>query len=251
MIAARGLSRRFGATVAVRDLNVDVAPGEVFALLGPNGAGKTTALRVMAGLLGATAGDVEICGVAMRTDPQRAKTMVGFAPEHPALYREMSVREFLAFCAGIRGVRRPADAVDTVLNRFKLVAVADRLIGRLSKGFQQRVGLAQSVVHAPRVLLLDEPTSGLDPAQRSDVLTWIRAFAQDGCAVMLSTHALSEVRAVCHRLAVIDDGHLRATAALSELECTPDDETDAGADAHRIERDLEAFYRSHVSEPST
>lgn len=206
MIEVEGLTRRYGATVAVRDVSFTVARGEVVGFLGPNGAGKSTTMRILAGALGATAGSARIAGHDVFESPEQVKRKVGYLPERPPLYEAMCVADYVAFAARIKGVDAIAPAVDRALDAVDLQSVRHRIIGHLSKGFQQRVGLAQALVHDPEVLILDEPTSGLDPAQRVEIRQLLRTLAASDRTVILSTHVLAEVESVCQRAIIIDQG---------------------------------------------
>jgi ABC-2 type transport system ATP-binding protein len=219
MIAVEGLSKTYGGTsFAVRDLSFRVAKGEVVGFLGPNGAGKTTTLRVVAGFLGATSGSVTLSGHDIADDPQKARACVGYMPEGVPLYPEMRVGEYLSFRAELKGVRRAVrrDAVDAALGMSGAAEKATTLIGHLSKGFRQRVGLADALVARPPILILDEPTSGLDPNQIRELRAVVRRLGQDH-AVLFSTHILSEVEATCDRVLVIDKGRLVAQGTLDEI----------------------------------
>ena len=217
MIAVENLSRRYGSLVAVRDVSFAVARGEVVGFLGPNGAGKTTTMRILAGSLGASAGRALIDGRDMAEHPREVKRRVGYLPEHPPLYPTMSVRDYLLFAARIKGVADPAPAVARAMDRVGLEGLGGRLVAHLSKGFQQRVGLAQALVHDPDVLILDEPTSGLDPAQRKEIRELIRALAAGDRTVILSTHVLPEVEQICQRVIIIAGGSIVAEDRIEAL----------------------------------
>jgi ABC-2 type transport system ATP-binding protein len=206
-ICARGLSRRFGTHVAVRALDLEVRRGEVVGLLGPNGAGKTTTMQMLTGNLAPSAGEIRICGIDLLETPTPAKARIGYLPETPPLYRELSVREYLDFAARLHRVPKPqhAAAVSTAMARCGLADTGRKLIGTLSKGYQQRVGIAQAIVHEPDVIILDEPTVGLDPNQILDIRALIRELG-DRHSVILSTHILPEVEAVCDRVQIMHHG---------------------------------------------
>jgi ABC-2 type transport system ATP-binding protein len=219
MITVDNLSKTYsGASFAVRDISFRVAKGEVVGFLGPNGAGKTTTLRVVAGFLGATAGRVTLDGHDIVDEPLEARASVGYMPEGVPLYPEMRVGEYLAFRAELKGVKRARrrDAVATALAMAGASEMASTLIGHLSKGFRQRVGLADALVARPPILVLDEPMSGLDPNQIRELRTVVRTLGQDH-AVLFSTHILSEVEATCDRVLVIDKGRLVAQGTLDEI----------------------------------
>lgn len=217
MITVEKLSRSYGDHEAVRGVSFQVARGEVVGFLGPNGAGKTTTMRVLAGSLGATAGRVLVDGVDVAGEPRTVKRRLGYLPEHPPLYGPMTVGDYLRFAARIKGVDDPAAATQRVLGRAGLGKVEGRVVGHLSKGFQQRVGLAQALVHDPDVLVLDEPTSGLDPAQRKEIRELIRELAAGDRTVILSTHVLPEVEQICQRVIIIDQGRIVAEDRIDAL----------------------------------
>ncbi|MBS1217735.1 MAG: transporter ATP-binding protein [Proteobacteria bacterium] len=208
-ICARGLSRSFGTHVAVTALDLDVRRGEVLGLLGPNGAGKTTTMQMLTGNLAPSAGEIRICGIDLLDAPTRAKARIGYLPETPPLYRELNVREYLNLAARLHRVPRAdrAPAVANAMARCGLTDAGQKLIGTLSKGYQQRVGIAQAIVHEPDVIILDEPTVGLDPNQILDIRTLIRELG-DKRSVILSTHILPEVEAVCDRVQIMHHGEV-------------------------------------------
>jgi len=218
MIRVAALTRRFGERVAVDGISFEVQRGEVLGFLGPNGAGKTTTMRILTGYLPATSGTAEIAGFDVFRHPLEVKRRIGYLPENPPVYPEMRVETFVSFVAELHALRRSlrASKVDAALERCGLGSVRRRLIGNLSKGYRQRVGLAAALVHDPEVLILDEPTVGLDPAQIIEIRNLIRSFA-DSHTVILSTHILPEVEATCGRVAIIRDGRLVVDAPLLEL----------------------------------
>ncbi len=207
MIEVVALTRRYGSLVAVDELSFGVGTGEVLGFLGPNGAGKTTTMRILTGSLAATAGDVRVAGFDIRKQSKEARRQIGYLPEAPPLYRQMTVRAYLDFAARIRGVpgRERRAKVDRAIDRTALGDVAGRVIDHLSKGFRQRVGVAQALVHEPKLLILDEPTSGLDPAQVAEIRELIGELKGDH-TIVLSTHILSEVRATCDKVLIINQG---------------------------------------------
>jgi len=218
MIHVDHLSKRYGATEAVRDVSFDVAPGEILGFLGPNGAGKTTTLRMITGFLPATAGTVTVGGADIFENPAAVKRQIGYLPESPPLYPELTVTEQLAFAARLKGVarRQRRGAVDEAVARAGLTQVRKRLIANLSKGYRQRVGLGQALVGSPPVLILDEPTVGLDPKQIIEIRDLIRALAGDH-TVVLSSHILPEVSATCERVVIIHQGRVVATDTFDTL----------------------------------
>ncbi len=220
MIQARGLSKRYGDLVAVREASFSVERGEVVGFLGPNGAGKTTTMRLLTGFLPPTQGSVAIAGHDMQSDPIAARRALGYLPETPPLYPEMRVDEYVAYVAGLKDVPRAdrAERVARALSACGLEQVRRRVIGRLSKGFRQRVGLAQAIVHEPEVLILDEPTAGLDPLQIVEVRNLIKQLAEvEGRTVVLSTHILPEVEAICRRVILMANGEIRLDGSLEEV----------------------------------
>ena len=218
MISVENLVKQYGRTKAVDGISFEVRPGEVVGFLGPNGAGKSTTLRILAGYLGATSGVVRIAGFDLETHSIEARRALGYMPEAVPLYPEMRVVEYLRFRAELKGVPR-ADRAKAVGNAMEKAVVSDRantMIGHLSKGYRQRVGLADALVASPRILILDEPTAGLDPNQIMDVRALIRSLGTNH-AVLLSTHLLGEVEATCHRVLVLAQGKLVAEGTPEEL----------------------------------
>jgi ABC-2 type transport system ATP-binding protein len=211
VISVQHLTKRFGSHTAVSDLSFEVAPGEVLGFLGPNGAGKTTTMRMVTGFLPPSTGTVIIDGCHLLREPIRAKRRLGYLPEHPPVYPELTVRQYLQFVAEIKDVpraRRNA-CVDRAMERANVSDVAGQRIAALSKGFKQRVGLAQAIVHEPPVLILDEPTSSLDPKQRVEVRDLIARLRGEH-TVVLSTHILPEVSHVTDRVVIINRGKVMA-----------------------------------------
>jgi ABC-2 type transport system ATP-binding protein len=224
VIEASGLAKRYGDLVAVDDVSFSVQPGEVVGFLGPNGAGKTTTMRILTGFLPPTDGRAVIDGHDIFSDPLAARRAIGYLPESPPVYPEMSVEDYLVYVAKLKDVprRQRRAAVDRALERCGLTDVRRRVIGMLSKGYRQRVGLAQAIVHDPPVMILDEPTVGLDPIQIREIRTLIRDLAgtREGTArtVILSTHILPEVEAICQRVIIMHRGRKALDAPLGELQ---------------------------------
>lgn len=217
-IVAHDLSRCFGRHSAVREYSLQLHRGDVLGLLGPNGAGKSTTMRMLTGNLAPSSGSVRLCGVDLVAYSLEAKRHIGYLPEMPPLYRELTVDEYLRFAARLHGADGVAlqAALDEVKQRCELTAVGKRLIGVLSKGFQQRVALAQAIIHRPEVIVMDEPTAGLDPNQILRVRALIRELGQSH-AIIFSTHVLSEVEAVCSHVQIMHHGRLVLNAELDVL----------------------------------
>lgn len=218
MIEAQHLTKDYGTVVAVSDVSFRVGAGEIVGFLGPNGAGKTTTLRMLSGFLGPSDGTVIIDGIDMQRRPIEAKRRLGYMPEASPLYPELRVSEYLEFRAALKGIprRERRAAVNAAMERAAITDVADTIVLHLSKGYRQRVGLADALVASPPLLILDEPTAGLDPNQIRDVRQLIRELGKTH-TILLSTHILSEVEAVCDRAIVIDRGRLVAEGTLAEL----------------------------------
>ena len=262
LIRVEHVSRYYGALCALRDVSFEVRRGEVLGFLGPNGAGKSTTMQIISGNLAPTRGRVWINGIDILDEPKRAKAQIGFLPELPPLYRELTVDEYLRYCARLHRIPRAREnsALDIAKQRCGLVDVGRRLIGNLSKGYRQRVGVAQAIVHMPAVVILDEPTAGLDPIQIHEMRSLIRALAAEH-SVILSTHILTEVQAICDQVQIIHRGELvlkdsiegltrrmqgaslrvglRQPPALSVLE--------AMAGVHGVEQVEDGVFRLHCS----
>jgi ABC-2 type transport system ATP-binding protein len=219
LIRVEHLYRYYGDLCAVQDLSFEVKRGEVVGFLGPNGAGKTTAMQVITGNLAPSAGRVSVNGFDILDDPKQAKVGLGYLPEQPPLYRELTVDEYLHFCARLNRIPKPQvpAAMARAKERCGLEEAGARLIGNLSKGFQQRVGIAQAIVHTPAVVVLDEPTVGLDPIQIREIRTLIRDLGKEH-SVLLSSHILPEVQATCDRVQIIHRGVLAFSDSIAGLE---------------------------------
>ncbi|MCG6859721.1 MAG: ABC transporter ATP-binding protein [Chromatiaceae bacterium] len=234
LLSVAGLARHYGAHQALAGVDLQLARGEVLGLLGPNGAGKTTCLQILSGNLTPTRGEVRVLGLDLTRSARSAKRHIGYLPERPPLYPDMRVDEYLDYCARLRRVPRRdrSMAVDRAKTRCGLGDAGSRPILKLSKGYRQRVGLAQAIVHAPDLVILDEPTEGLDPVQIREVRELIRTLAED-CGLILSSHILSEVQAVCSRVLILRDGCVLHQTRLEQ-----------GASASRVGR-----YRVRLERP--
>lgn len=219
MIEVCDLVKRYGSRTAVDQLSFKVEKGQIFGFLGPNGAGKSTTMNIMTGYLGPTSGEVIVAGHSMITEPEEAKRHIGYLPEQPPLYVGMTVEEYLYFAASLKKVHRceRAEQLDQVMEMTMLSDVRERLIRNLSKGYRQRVGLAQALLGFPEILILDEPTVGLDPKQILEIRTLIRTLSQEH-TVILSSHILSEVQETCDHILIIHRGKMVAAGAPAELE---------------------------------
>ena len=218
MIEVSHLTKQYGNHLAVDDVSFTVADGQICGLLGPNGAGKSTIMNILTGYLSATSGQVTVAGHPLPEEADAAKACVGYLPEQPPLYPEMTVQEYLTFAAELKGVKKAErkEQVCRDARRTGLETVLPRLIRSLSKGYKQRVGIAQALLGSPRLIILDEPTVGLDPAQVIEIRKLIRELGR-AHTVILSSHILSEVQAVCQQILILSKGHLAAAGSLEEL----------------------------------
>ena len=218
MIKVEGLTKRYARTTAVDNISFEVEKGQIVGFLGPNGAGKTTTMRVLTCFLPPTAGQATVAGFNVLESPMEVKKRIGYLPETPPVYPEMEVVEYLKFVGRLKGIPSSeiSGRVDEVMKQCAVADVRSKLIGKLSKGYRQRVGLAQAIIHNPEVLILDEPTSGLDPKQIIETRELIRSLAGNH-TIILSTHILSEVEHSCERVIIISQGKLVATDSVSNL----------------------------------
>lgn len=218
LIQANQLTRYYGTHCAVDHISFTLNKGDILGFLGPNGAGKSTTMQMLAGSLAPSEGAISIDGIDLLDHPGKAKSVLGYLPEQPPLYREMTVHEYLRFCARLHRVARNHihAAVELACQRCGLSDVGRRLIGNLSKGFQQRVGIAQAIVHSPRVIILDEPTVGLDPIQIREIRELIIELGKEH-GIILSTHILPEVQSVCNRVQIINHGKLVFESSMQDL----------------------------------
>lgn len=241
MIQVDRLSKRYGSVKAVERLTFSVGRGEIVGLLGPNGAGKTTTMRILTTFLPPTSGRASLAGHDVLDEPLEVRRRVGYLPESVPLYTEMRVREYLTFRARLKDVPRSKrrSAIDEVISRCRLGDVETRILGHLSKGYRQRVGLAEAMVHDPDILILDEPTAGLDPIQIREVRALIRELG-DRHTILLSTHIMSEVEAVCGRVIVIARGQIALDDRLDRLQTESSIVIEASGPADAVRRGLEA-----------
>ena len=219
MIEIKNLTKFYGRNPAVKDISFNVLDNEILGFLGPNGAGKSTTMNIITGFLPSTSGTVLIEGVDIAQEPSRAKRMIGYLPEIPPVYMDMKVKEYLKFCAGIKGVPRKerAQQVEDAMEKLRIKDMEKRLIRNLSKGYRQRVGFAQAILGDPKYLVLDEPTVGLDPNQVIEVRNLIKSL-QKNHTIILSSHILAEIQAVCERVVIISHGEVRAIDSIKNLE---------------------------------
>ncbi|MGB0211462.1 ABC transporter ATP-binding protein [Algiphilus sp.] len=265
LIRARGLTRRYGPTVAVDGLDLTLRKGEILGLLGPNGAGKSTTMKMLTGCLAPSAGSVQIRGQDPFARPEAAKRHLGYMPEVPPVYPELTVDEYLRFAARLHGVPRGdrAEALARAKTACGLDDMGRRLIGNLSKGYQQRTGLAQAIIHNPDVIVLDEPTVGLDPIQIREIRALVTDLGREH-SVLLSSHILPEIQAVCDRVMIIAGGRVVYADSMAEAmrasfssviiglrEPPPENELLALADVGRVERIDAQHFRLHCRTDSS
>jgi len=219
MIEIKNLTKFYGRNAAVKNLSFTVNDNEILGFLGPNGAGKSTTMNIITGFLPSTSGTVTINGLDISENPSEAKKMIGYLPEIPPVYLDMKVKEYLKFVAGIKGVKRNErnQQVESAMEKLKIKDVEKRLIRNLSKGYRQRVGFAQALLGDPKYLILDEPTVGLDPNQVIEVRNLIKSLKKDH-TIILSSHILAEIQAVCERVVIISHGEIRAVDSIKNLE---------------------------------
>lgn len=219
MVEVKNLTKHYGHVTAINDLSFEIRDNEILGFLGPNGAGKSTTMNIIAGYLPSSEGTVTVCGHDIKEDARAAKKCIGYLPEIPPLYPDMRLEEYLRYCAGIKGIRggNVKKEVEKVMKRLELTDMRRRLIANLSKGYKQRVGLAQAMIGDPKLLILDEPTVGLDPTQVAEFRNIIRDLGKDH-SVILSSHILGEISAVCNRVVIINKGELCAVDTIENLE---------------------------------
>ncbi|MBM3937771.1 MAG: ATP-binding cassette domain-containing protein [Sphingomonadales bacterium] len=218
-IQVNHLSKRYGSQWAVNDLSFEIPTGEIVGFLGPNGAGKSTTMKILTGYIPASSGDAVVCGFNLNTDSLSVRKRVGYLPEHNPLYLDMYVTEYLQFSAGMAGVSQIKSAIEKAIDLTQLTPERNKKIGQLSKGYRQRVGLAQALIHDPEVLILDEPTSGLDPNQVVEMRNVIKNLGENK-TVLLSTHIMQEVEAMCSRVILLNHGKIITDDTLEGLKQT-------------------------------
>lgn len=237
MLKLEGVSKRYGSVYALRDVSFSAPQGQVLGLLGQNGAGKTTALNILTGYLSATRGTVTIGGYDILQNPREAKRLIGYLPEQPPLYDEMTVESYLRFCCKLKEVDRKAirGHVEEIIHTTGLGEVAGRTLGHLSKGFRQRAGFAQALCGAPELLVLDEPTVGLDPKQVTEIRLLIKKLGEKH-TVVFSSHMLHEIQSLCRRVVILHQGRLIREAGMEELTGTAGDTVRLKVSIHMKER---------------
>ncbi len=218
LISVNNLTRRYGDFLAVNNISFELAAGDILGFLGPNGAGKSSTMQMLSGNLAPTLGEIFINGIDLLENPKAAKASLGYLPENPPLYKEMTVAEYLQFCARLHLIRKSQlnKVCDSAIERCGLSEVRQRLIRNLSKGYQQRVGIAQAILHSPPVIILDEPTVGLDPIQILEIRQLMKTLGESH-GIILCTHILPEVQAVCNRVQIINHGKLVFSSGMDEL----------------------------------
>ena len=223
-IEVTNLVKYYGEQAAVSDISFNVAKGEIVGFLGPNGAGKSTTMKIITGFIPASSGEVKVCGLPVDVDSLNTRQLIGYLPEHNPLYLDMYVKEYLEFVGKIYKVSNVKDRVSDMVKSVGLDAEQNKKIGALSKGYRQRVGLAQAIIHDPQVLILDEPTSGLDPNQLAEIRDLIKTIGKQK-TVMLSTHIMQEVEAICDRVVIINKGQIVADDKAAILQVSINSQT--------------------------
>jgi ABC-2 type transport system ATP-binding protein len=220
-IKVQNLTKTYGKQNAVNDISFEVQKGEIVGFLGPNGAGKSTTMKIATGYIQATSGSIEVCGFDVQGSPMKVRQNIGYLPEHNPLYLDMYVKEFLEFVGGVYGIsgKKLKDRISEVIDLVGLGLEQKKKIGQLSKGYRQRVGLAQALIHDPQVLILDEPTTGLDPNQLTEIRAVIKNIGKEK-TVIFSTHIMQEVEAICDRVIIINHGNIVADSSLVDLQKT-------------------------------
>lgn len=215
-VTVKGLTKLYGEQKAIDQVSFTAGKGEILGFLGPNGAGKTTTMKIITGFIPQTEGSAEICGFDVSKSPLEVRHRIGYLPEHNPLYKDMYVKEFLEFVAGLHSLKQPLQRVKDMIGLTGLEKEKNKLIGALSKGYRQRVGLAQAMLHDPEVLILDEPTTGLDPNQLVEIRSLIKQLGKEK-TLIFSTHIMQEVEAICNRVLIINNGKIVADDSIEEL----------------------------------
>lgn len=216
VIQVNNLSKRYGQQMALDDLSFDLNEGTIMGLLGSNGAGKTTCMKILSCILPQTSGDAKVCGLDVRKNAGEIKKLIGYLPENNPLYVTMYVKEYLNFVAGIHKIANKKKRIDDIIERLNLGIESQKKIGNLSKGYKQRVGLAQALIHDPKVLILDEPTSGLDPLQINEMRLLIREIGKEK-TVIFSSHIMQEINALCDRVLILHRGQMKLNESMEEI----------------------------------
>ncbi|MCB0654117.1 MAG: gliding motility-associated ABC transporter ATP-binding subunit GldA [Saprospiraceae bacterium] len=216
-VSVKGLTKVYGDQKAIDNINFEAKKGEILGFLGPNGAGKTTTMKILTSFIPPTAGEASVCGFNVQEEEMEVRKRIGYLPEHNPLYKDMYVKEYLRFIGGLHKIKNMTSRVDEMIELTGLEREQKKLIGDLSKGYRQRVGLAQAMIHDPEVLILDEPTTGLDPNQLAEIRALIKKTGQDK-TVIFSTHIMQEVQALCDRVLIINKGKLVANNTIDELQ---------------------------------
>lgn len=216
-VSVKGLTKVYGDQKAIDNINFEAKKGEILGFLGPNGAGKTTTMKILTSFIPPTSGQASVCGFNVQEEEMEVRKRIGYLPEHNPLYKDMFVKEYLRFIGGLHKIKNVASRVDEMIEMTGLEREQKKLIGDLSKGYRQRVGLAQAMIHDPEVLILDEPTTGLDPNQLAEIRALIKKTGQDK-TVIFSTHIMQEVQALCDRVLIINKGKLVANNTIDELQ---------------------------------
>lgn len=251
MIKVENLTKTYGSITAIDDISFQVNKGEILGFLGPNGAGKTTTMRMITGYMPANEGRVEVSGFDVLDYPIKAKNEIGYLPENPPLYDDMKVADFLDFVAGLKGVEEDkAQKIDSAMSRCGIADVSARLIGNLSKGYRQRIGIAQAILNDPSVLILDEPTIGLDPKQIIEIRELIKQLGTDR-TVILSTHILPEVMMTCSKVVIINKGKIALETSLVELNKKLDEDNEVHIKVSNYSSEIKTTLNSLQSVQST
>ncbi len=244
-VKVKNLTKEYGQQKAVNDVTFEAKKGEVLGFLGPNGAGKTTTMKILTCFIPQSDGEAEVCGFNVETHPMEVRERIGYLPEHNPLYRDMYVKEYLGFVAGLHKVNNKSQRVAEMIEMTGLGREQHKLIGALSKGYRQRVGLAQAMLHDPEVLILDEPTSGLDPNQLVEIRNLIKQIGQEK-TVIFSTHIMQEVQALCDRVLIINKGKIVANDPIAQLQNRMSGESVITVEFHQVLKSVQLEKIRHV-----